>query len=508
MSVNGELAAIDLGSNSFHMIVARVADDGQLVVHDRIREQVQLRAGLTSRGRLTGPARERAFECLERFGQRLQDIAPTHVRAVGTNTLRSARNARGFLANAEASLGHEIDVISGDEEARLIYLGVSHSVAGADGRRLVVDIGGGSTECIVGEKFTPRRVQSLEMGCVSYSSAHFRQGITKRGFEEATLAALMELRRHSKAFRRAGWDEAIGSSGTIKAIGAVLRELGSLKGITARGLKTLRELMIDAGDPDKLDFEGLSEERRPIFAGGVAILSAVFESLRIRRMSVSDGALREGLLYDLMGRLQHEDVRDLTVRSFESRYQVDTEQADRVERTALTMYDQVAAKWGLDELELRQTLAWAARLHEIGLDVSYERHHRHAGYLVANSNLPGFSREGQRMLAAIIESHRRRPRQSVLARLPGRQRKAAVRLTTLLRLAVRLHRSRTSETPPEHRVKARNGNLEVRFPPGWLEAHPLTRKDFEREAVQLERIGVTLDTTDLPRPVAASTKAD
>jgi exopolyphosphatase/guanosine-5'-triphosphate,3'-diphosphate pyrophosphatase len=256
--------------------------------------------------------------------------------------------------------------------------------------------------------------------------------------------------------------------------------------------------MIEAGQPDSLEFEGLGEERRPVFAGGVAILSAVFESLKIRRMSVSDGALREGVLYDLMGRLQHEDVRDLTVRSFESRYQVDKEQADRVERTALALYDQVAEKWGLAEPDLRHTLAWAARLHEIGLDVAYERHHRHAGYLVANSNLPGFSREGQRLLAAIIESHRRRPRRSVFARLPGRQRRAAVRLTVLLRLAVRLHRSRSSSRPPALGARAGNGHLEIRFPAGWLGAHPLTRKDFERESEQLDRIGVDLSFTEAP----------
>jgi len=497
-NVNGELAAVDLGSNSFHMLVASYSG-GQPVVLDRIREQVQLGAGLTRKGRLTASVKQRALDCLERFGQRIRGLDVGHVRAVGTNTLRNARNAPGFLARASEALGHEVEVISGDEEARLIYLGVAHSLAASSARRLVVDIGGGSTECIIGERFERSKSQSLEMGCVSFSREFFPHGeITPRGMEEAVLAARVQLRQQQKSFRKRGWSETVGSSGTIKAVEAVLHGLGHRKEITARGLKELRDLLLAAGQVANLDLDGLGAERAPVFPGGVAVLTAVFASLRIERMRVAQGALREGLLYDLLGRLQHEDVRDTTVRHFESRYPVDSEQADRVEETALGFFDQVAEAWRIDDPELRQTLCWASRLHEIGLAVAFERHHRHAGYLVANSRMPGFSREGQYLLGAIIESHRRRLRRPVFERLAKRMRKPALRLAILLRLAVRLHRGRDDQPLPALGLEARNGSLRVRFPAGWLKDHPLTQKDLDSEVAYLERFGVSLTCASAP----------
>jgi exopolyphosphatase/guanosine-5'-triphosphate,3'-diphosphate pyrophosphatase len=487
------LAAVDLGSNSFHMVVARLVDSEPAMI-DRIREQVQLRAGLDADRRLTRDARDRALACLDRFGQRLRGMPGAHVRVVGTNTLRRAKNAAEFLEEAEAALGHPIEILSGAEEARLIYLGVSHTSAAEEGSRLVVDIGGGSTECILGVKFEPRYFQSLEMGCVSFTQAFFPDGsITRKRFDEAETAARLELRRHQRKFRQKGWGSAFGASGTIRAVRDVLRaNEWSEAGITPDGLKRLRRELLDAGHVDRIELDGLKGERAPVFAGGVAILTSVFSSLKLERMEVSSGALREGVLYDLMGRLRHEDVRDRTIRQFEERYRVDTRQANLVEGTALEAFDQAAAAWGLEGTEARRFLGWAARLHEIGLTVSYEKHHRHGAYLVANSDMPGFSRNDQALLSSIIASHRRRIRRGVFDGLSDRADAVARRLTLLLRLAVRFHRTRDWRHAPEFHVEASKDGLAVVCDGEWLAAHPMTRRDLEVEAEHAADLGVEL----------------
>ena len=487
------LAAVDLGSNSFHMVVARLVD-GQPVMVDRIREQVQLRAGLDEKRMLTRDARDRALGCLERFGQRLRGMPSDHVRIVGTNTLRRARNAAEFLVEAEAALGHPIEILGGAEEARLIYLGVSHTTAEEEGSRLVVDIGGGSTECILGVKFEPRYFQSLEMGCVSYSRAFFPDGaITRKRFEEAETAARLELRRHQRKFRQKGWGSAFGASGTIRAVREVLRaHEWSESGITLAGLKQLRRALIEQEQVDRIELEGLKSERAAVFPGGVAILLEVFSALGLERMEVSSGALREGVIYDLMGRLRREDVRDRTIRQFEQRYQVDTRQANRVEGTALGALDQVASAWGLDGSEARRFLGWAARLHEIGLTVSFERHHRHGAYLVANSDMPGFSRNDQALLSSVIASHRRRIRRGVFDDLSPREQKVAEKLTLLLRLAVRFHRTRDSQQAPEFRVEAGPDGLTVICDREWIDRQPMTRRDLETEVEHAATLGIPL----------------
>ncbi|HKK13082.1 MAG TPA: exopolyphosphatase, partial [Gammaproteobacteria bacterium] len=305
------IAAVDLGSNSFHMVVAHRAD-GRLQIVDRLREPVRLAAGLDSERRLTADAQSRALGALERFGQRLQDLPDANVRAVGTNTLRRARNGAEFIAAAQQALGQAIETISGVEEARLIYLGVAHSLAEDRGRRLVVDIGGGSTELIVGEGFEPLQLESLYMGCVGMSRKYFPGGrIDKEGLRAAELAAGLELQPVQGVFRDLGWTAATGASGTIRAVRAVVTEAGwSDSGITRESLARLRQALLAAGDMGKLKLKGLSDDRRPVFAGGVVILSAIFDALGIEHMTYSDGALREGLLYDLIGRVHDQDIRD------------------------------------------------------------------------------------------------------------------------------------------------------------------------------------------------------
>ena len=314
------VAAADLGSNSFHLVVAEVRG-GQLVFVDRRKEFVRLAAGLDERKRLTPEASARALDCLDRFGERVRGLPLGTVRVVGTNTLRLARNANDLLEAAQRSLGHPVEIISGLEEARLIYLGVSRSLAG-DERRLAVDIGGGSTELIIGEGSQPLDLESLYMGCVSSSLRHFPNGrVAEKRWRRAETAALVELEPVERRFRAgAGWESAVGSSGTVHSVATVVQAAGWCEeGITLEALLRLRELLIERGTTMNGGIKGLSEGRAPVFAGGVAVLLATFKALGIERMRVAGGALREGALYDLLGRLHHEDTRHAAPTSSRTR---------------------------------------------------------------------------------------------------------------------------------------------------------------------------------------------
>jgi exopolyphosphatase / guanosine-5'-triphosphate,3'-diphosphate pyrophosphatase len=487
------VAAVDLGSNSFHMIVARV-QDGHVHMLDRLRETVRLAGGLDVRNQLSEKAMERAVACLERFGQRVGDLPAGAVRAVGTNTLRKARNAGQFMERATKALGHPIEVIGGHEEARLIYLGVAHTLADDGGRRLVVDIGGGSTELIIGERFEPLHGESLYMGCVSFSQLYFPRGrITETGWRTADIAARLELQPLERMYRNLGWKDALGASGTLLAVERVLREQGwSSGGVTLEGLRRLRQVMIAAGQVSRLDLNGLNEDRKPVFPGGVAVLLAIFESLGIETMQVSDGALREGLVYDLLGRISHEDVRGRTIDGLMRRFQIDAAHAERVEVTARELLEQLGDDWEMDE-DAADTLTWAARLHELGLAISHAGYHKHGAYLLENADLAGFSRQGQRWLSLLVLAHRRKfpvklIEQSVAKELQPR----LVRLTVLLRLAVLLRRSRSDTAPALQSVGVTRQGLKLVFPPDWLDTHPLTRADLEREKDYLKPAGVKL----------------
>ncbi len=479
------LAAVDLGSNSFHMIIARVTE-GNLHTLDRLREMVQLGTGLNKKNQLSEDVQHRAIECLQRFGQRLRDMPPGSVRAVGTNTLRLAQNARGFLSAAQQALGHPIEIIGGGEEARLIYLGVAHSLADDAGRRLVIDIGGGSTEFIIGERFEPLHMESLEMGCVNSSLRHFPNGIISRtNMQHAEIAAQQELQSIAAHYRAIGWKSCIGASGTINAILDVLRANSwSDSVITLTSLRKLRKHLITAGNVRALNLPGLRNERAAVFPGGVAILLAAFASLGIESMTASDGALREGLLYDLLGRIRHEDIRERTVAALTGRYHVDIQQAARVEQTALLSLKQLAKIWDLKEH--MTILSWAARLHEIGLAVSHNQYHKHGAYLIYNSDMPGFSRQDQQLLAAIILGQRGKFPSLVFQELPDGLSDVARQLCILLRLAVLLNRGRSEQPLPKISFVDSDTKLEIKFPKDWLDEHPLTRADLAQEVKYLK----------------------
>ena len=488
------VAAVDLGSNSFHMVVART-EDGAPIIVDRLREMVQLAAGLDEKRNLGRRARDRALACLERFGQRVRHMPADCVRAVGTNTLRQAHNAPDFLVEAESALGQSIETISGMEEARLVYLGVSQSMPDLAGRRLVIDIGGGSTELIVGSTAEPVLMESLCMGCVSMSRTRFRDGsISPKRWDRAVLAARQELEPIRSSFRKLGWEQAIGASGTIRAVEGILCEADPERnGITPKSLKRLRDAILAVEHVDELELAGLSAARRAVFPGGVAILYAIFQSLSIERMQHAPGALREGLLHDLIGRIGEADVRSVSVGALGDRYHVDWQQAGRVECTALMLLGQVERAWRLTSRQSRQLLSWAAQLHEIGLDVAHAHYHKHGEYILGQSDLLGFSRDEQAMLATLVRTHRRKIPVAIFKTVPRGRRKEIERLTLLLRLAVVLHRGRTPEEPLDARIEAAKKAVRLALPQGWLAEHALTRADLESEAEYLAALGFELE---------------
>jgi exopolyphosphatase / guanosine-5'-triphosphate,3'-diphosphate pyrophosphatase len=487
------VAAVDLGSNSFHLLIARVLAD-QVTVLDRLREPVRLAAGLDSDGNLGEKALERMLAGLGRFRERLVDLPPKRVRAVGTDTFRRVKQPKDLLARASSALGFPIEVLPGGEEARLIYLGVAHEEPAIDGRRLVIDIGGGSTECILGKRFSPHLKDSLSMGCVNFTQRFFDGGrFTRKAFRKAEVAAALEFEPLQRRYQEAGWEDCIGSSGTINAISDVVRENGWSEGtLGLTEVKRLRRALLAAEEMNKVDLAGLAPERAQVLAGGLAILKAAFETLGIENMRASKAALREGVLYDLLGRIRHEDVRDRTIRALSERYHVDSDQAERVERTALRCLEQVVEAWKLERESSAQLLTWAARMHEIGLALSHSGHHKHGGYILENSDMPGFSRQDQLRLAALVKAHRRKLARAAFAEFPEASAETLLRLCVLLRIAVRLHRKRSPRPLPRFQLEVVSDGLLIRSPAAWLEKHPLTSADLEEEDALVAGCGIRL----------------
>ena len=401
---------------------------GQLMILDRLRETVRLAEGLSRKGELSDDARRRALDCLSQFGERLRDMQAGSVRAAGTSTLRRISEKSKFMARAEKALGHPIDIISGREEARLIYGGVISSLPQNTGKRLVMDIGGGSTELILGSGLQPTALESLHLGCVSMTERYFKNGkISMRRFNRARQRARLEL-RPVKAYFRGNEDvEVIGTSGTIRATEQVATQLGLTDShtLTPEVLEQLIAKVTEFDNIEELKLPGLSERRSQVWPGGLAILVELLIALQVQRLSISDGAMREGLLYDLLGRIQHEDAREQTVRAMMARYQVDKAQADRVADTATGLLEQAAQDWDLELPLYGQILRWSAKLHEIGLDIAHDGYQRHGAYIAENADMPGFPRAEQRFLAYLIETQRRNFGARLLKTLPRDWRNSA-----------------------------------------------------------------------------------
>lgn len=488
-------AAIDLGSNSFHMIIARDVN-GQVQLLDRHKETVRLRLGLTDNGDLSEDAQDRALSCLTRFGQRLRGIPTENIRAVGTNTLRLASNAKGFIERAQEALGTSIEIIAGHEEARLIYVGVSHFMPPDDSQRLVVDIGGGSTEFIIGNHNQPNSMTSTEMGCVAVTQTfEMSEGVTAERFKLALNTCQLVLRPHAPKLKSLGWDRAIGASGSIKAISEILvGNQWSSDGITLAGMESLRQALVSVKRLDQLKLVGLSDDRKPVIAGGLAVLMAAFQLLGIEHMQVSPGALREGLILDMLGRVHHTlDVRENSIQSLLASSRIDTAQAQRVAQCSESLFDQAQPIWKLHHptLSLKLLLRWSALTHEVGYFISTRRYRHHTAYILENADLAGFSQQEQQLLAWMGLHHRSKLQAIDVAMLPNDVADAMLHMTVLLRLSARLHRGR-EKSMPNITLTVSEKALTLAFADGWLEENALTRLDLDIEAKRLEAIGFSL----------------
>jgi len=505
METSPTIAAVDLGSNSFRLQLGRVVDD-QIYPLDSLREPVRLAAGLTPDKYLHDEAQARAIECLKRFGERLRGLPPGAVRAVGTNTLRVAKNAGEFMPRFEAALGFPIEVVAGREEARLIYLGVAHSLPMTPEKRLVVDIGGGSTEFIIGSGNQPHKLESLYMGCVSYSLRYFPDGrITKSNMKQAELAARIEVETIRKQFSRRHWQQAIGSSGTARAIGDILEANGwSESGITGDGIERLRGAMLKAGDAAKVALPGLREDRIAVLPGGFAIMSAIFAELDIGHMALANGAMRQGILWDLIGRARRRDMRELTVRQFMKRYHVESSHAHRVERLALKLFGQLSDGDKSQRVYPMLMLSWAARLHEIGFTVAHTGYHKHSAYIIGHADMPGFSKMEQSQLSLLVLAHR-----GSLDKLRGMVAKDVDwTLLFALRLAALLHRSRSEVRLPAIHASKKKSTFIAELDPRWLAANPLTAAELRDEIKAWLKLGIEFSVPQLAESEALAITAD
>lgn len=490
MTIQDMLATVDLGSNSFRLQICHHRN-GQLTVVDSIKEMVRLAAGLDEHKMLDAESQQRALACLARFGERLRGFAPHQVRAVATNTFRVAKNIDAFVPRAEAALGFPIDIIAGREEARLIYTGVVHTLPTGNRNMLVVDIGGGSTEFVIGRDLQPDITESLNLGCVSYSLRFFPKGkVSAKSWDAAVNAARNEIQRIRSALLQHGWDFAVGTSGSARAIRDIIEaEHRGDDYITLPRMRELAARIIDAGNARKARLEGLKPDRVDVFAGGLAVMTAVFAELNISRMQVTDAALRDGVFYDMIGRQLDDDMRHHTVADFQQRYHVDRTQAERVAHLADACLASLMRRQAATELAYwRPFVRWAAALHEIGLSIAHTGYHKHAAYILEQADMPGFSRKEQHILATLVLGHR-----GDLRKMTDHIRQDAEWHALLaLRLAALFYRARQPLQLPPHAAlddDARQRRTILTLDAQWLADNPLTASALDQEMAQWQRIG-------------------
>lgn len=488
-------AAIDLGSNSFHMAVAR-PEGRSIRLIDSLRTPVRLGAGLDSKKRIAPKTEKLALDTLRQFAERVREIPRQNIRVVGTNTLRRARNAKKFADKAYEILGRRIEIISGREEARLIFESVAHTQPDLNDGRLVIDIGGGSTELVTGTGITPVLMESVNMGCVSSTKNWFDSGsLSAEQFRKATLEAQLELQPMALSFTRAGWDAVYGCSGTIKATAKVLHELElepTDEEISWSGLKALQKTLVKAGRVEKLKLNSLSKDRAQVFAGGISILMGIMKLLDIEHMRVSQVALREGLIFEMIGKSRHTDIRSHTINNIAKRFQVDSVQSARVEELALKLFFLASDAWELDPGEDADLLRWAARVHEIGFTVAHTQYHKHGAYLLEHADMMGFTQSTQNALALMVRFHRRKFEVELFEELPKTERERILKLTVLLRLSILLNRSRNDTDHPVDRYHFKPEQIAFRVDKDWLKQHPLTTANMQDEAARLENVGFEL----------------
>lgn len=483
-------AAIDLGSNSFHMLVVRHID-GSVQTMAKIKRKVRLAAGLNENNALSTEAMQRGWDCLSLFAERLQDIPKENIRIVGTATLRTAINVDIFLEKANQILGYDINVISGEEEAATIYRGVAHT-SGGSGRRLVVDIGGASTEMIIGEGFSAKALTSLKMGCVTWLERHFKdRQLTATNFNNAIEAAKSTLAPILDSYTDIGWDVCVGASGTVQALQEIMLAQGMDEVITHAKLKRLQKQAMITERLEELEIEGLTLERALVFPSGLSILIAIFELLEIDSMTLAGGALREGLAYEMVDELRQEDIRARTVKSVQSRYQMDVSYGEQVAVVAQTLLEQAGAEEWVSEPQAGVLLQTAAKLHEIGLTIDFKKGGEHSAYLLQNLDLPGFTRAQKHYLGELTRRYREQltslPEQHAISGTSSK------RILRILRLAILLTHRRNPALEPDFKLATDGNNLTLTLSKQWLADNPLTAAELEIESNRQTDIGWPLN---------------
>ncbi len=480
-------AVADLGSNTFHLMIAEV-DGTKFTVIDKIRYPVKLAEGFDDQKNLTEEAIQRGLDIIEMYGQRLKDFHPRFVKIVGTNALRRARNSRDFVSRATEIVGYSVEVISGYEEARLIYLGVARSIELDGQNRLLIDIGGGSSELVIGRDFDSIDMESLDIGCLSSTVDFFPDGmVTKEAMHRAVIKAGLKIQPFVLHMKNIGWQTVIGSAGSIIAIGKVLEQKGWTNGeITFEALDRLRKDLVENGRFKGEDHPDISQDRANAFAGGTAVLYGLMKNLDIETIIPCDGGLREGMLLDLYGKIEHHDIRDTAIKQFANDYKFDEKQSQLVENAAMYIFEALKTSLQLDDIQSVNYLRWAAMVHETGLAVSHAKYHKHSAYLVKHADLAGFTREEQQVLRFIIEGHRRSFPKKLLGKLPACDCYRVTALCLIFRLAVLFCRSRNHVPLDELGFKAEKGSIDLVFPVEWLQQNPLTEADLilEQKAVK------------------------
>lgn len=487
-------AALDLGSNSFHLVIARVVA-GAIQIVSKVKHKVRLADGLDENNKLSQEAINRGIGILESMVDSLEGMERASIRVVATHTLRRAKNAREFLRQARKVFPFPIEIISGNEEARLIFVGIGSNSSYVD-KRLIFDIGGGSTEFAVGSGTEASITKSTQMGCVSYQKRFFNNGeISKQATRKAVTAAKLELELAANNLSRYEWQQTVASSGSARAICSVIntRKTTALDAsITYQEIVDLLSQCISLGHSDALNFEGLSTDRQPVFVAGLCILIGICQTLNIQEIVFSDSALREGVLYELQPSHSSQNIRVRTAQSLATRYDIDTNFAHKVLNSSMYIFDRVQDIWELNDPSLRHILGWAALLHEIGLQIHSRGIQKHSAYILLNSEMPGFNQAQQQMLAFLVRFHRKKIRKDELAVDYGIEQKALGQLLVILRLAVLLNINRSQPTLPEFTIKVEGNDIKLGFAQEWFELSPLLLSDIGRENAYLKAIDMHL----------------
>lgn len=485
-------AAVDLGSNSFHMVIVRVVA-GSMYIIGKVKQKVRLAAGLDENMLLDQLSLERGWKCLETFAERLQDIPLSNIKIVGTATLRLATNADLFIKKAELILNHKLNVINGEEEARQIYLGVAYTSAN-QGNSLVIDIGGASTEVIVGNDMTPIHLVSMNMGCVTFKERFFSDGnISKENFELAIQEAKSLLEPIKNDFINFNWQQCLGASGTPQAITEILVTQGISDSIRSDYLHNLKQQCIDCTTIDSLQINGLTESRRAIFPSGLAILIALFEQLNIQEMEISGGALREGLIYGMLDNMQQNDRRLQTLNQCIERFHIDPDHANRVKSIVLSLFKQVQSQMSLGKVDCEAMLMASAMLHETGLHIEYKLHHEHGGYILNHLPMVGYTQQQRAGIKILVESHRQEIKLSLFDSFHPEVRQALLVLVRVLRLSCLLSIRRKDNMLPDFTLIATDEKWTLTFPEGWLKSHPLIDAELANERWQQHKVGWMLE---------------